>query len=621
MEKTSSFSLIDYKRTIFKLSAWLRQLKAYSETLGLAESTQSIEDILHRVETNAFEIAVVGEFKRGKSTLINALLGREILPSDIVPTTATLNRITYGLKDQVKIRFKNGQEDIIAIDQLHQYVTKLTPEAAALSATVQEAVVYYPIPFCQNNVDIIDTPGLSDEATLTETTMAVLPKVDAAIFVVMAQSPLSDSERFFLESSLLTASLGRILFVVTGIDRCNRPEDVDKVLQSVEARINTHVLKGAEEKFGSDSPEYQGYLSRIGRPKVFGVSAYQALQAKLSGDASLLAQSRFLELETALEKFLSEERGIVFLQVPVNHIISVAKTVLDQITHQQATLTKTNGILNHDYEQAIATLTTDYHNREQVRSQHQQTVEATQQRLYKLVNQLDTNLQQMCAQTIASTPLNAYDFNSSVVSQQVINLDQMIADALETQSRRWAGSIQIELKRGIQVLHESRQPSPEKMTELLNQIGLLCLNLGSALSQCVLQERLAWSLSNEATSGVGGWLNQALRSQDLASEFKTRYQSRIAEAVSNQIAVDRTPQKIYASILTILNPLKNSESSQSEPLQDILSEPRIQLERQKARLEIQLQSLQDMQQDTQILLTEAQGTLAQLLNLMGINSK
>jgi len=158
---------------------------------------------------------------------------------------------------------------------------------------------------------------------MTAITLSVLPHVDVAILVVMALSPLSESERAFLENHLLNENLGRILFVVTGIDRCNSPEDVEKIVVNVENRIRTYILNGTEKRYGKESEEYKVCVSRIVQPKVFPMSTYQALQAKQNHDHTLMAASRFSEFEAALETFLAEERGIIFLQVPVNRVVGV----------------------------------------------------------------------------------------------------------------------------------------------------------------------------------------------------------------------------------------------------------------------------------------------------------
>ena len=189
--------LISYKRAELGCVADLRRLLDLAVKSDLNPSILDLTgDVLKRAENKCFSIAVVGEFKRGKSTFINALLGREILPADIRPCSATLNRVTYGLRPHVSIYYKaqNGGErrvEEIGIDQLENYVTKLTPEAKNNAAQIEEAVVHYPTEYCRHNVDIIDTPGLNDDQNMTAVTMSVIPKVDAAILIIMPESPFS----------------------------------------------------------------------------------------------------------------------------------------------------------------------------------------------------------------------------------------------------------------------------------------------------------------------------------------------------------------------------------------------------------------------------------------------
>ncbi|NEO52860.1 MAG: hypothetical protein F6K54_07050 [Okeania sp. SIO3B5] len=75
IEKSHFSPLLNYKQTVFKLSNILRKLREYSEKLNLEKSIQLTDDVLQRLENNSFSIAVFGEFKRAKSTFINALWG------------------------------------------------------------------------------------------------------------------------------------------------------------------------------------------------------------------------------------------------------------------------------------------------------------------------------------------------------------------------------------------------------------------------------------------------------------------------------------------------------------------------------------------------------------------
>ena len=361
--KADSFLPLDYKKTLFKLIEVLRKLKDFAIKLQLSELEPDIEEIIQKLAHDSFSLAVVGEFKRGKSTFLNALLGADILPSDVLPTTAAINRVTYGLTSRVKLIFRDGREEFIEIAQLKDYVTQLTPESEQTALQIQEAIVYYPVSYCRNNnLDLIDTPGLSDQANLTRITLSVLPQVDAAIFVTMAQSPLSTTESNFLTENLLTQDLGKVIFVITGIDLCQSPEDITKVIQYVKKQLQKIIIEYAKANFEPNSREYQSYIGKIGELKVFGVSANQALQGKVKGDEDLLKQSRFPAFEASLKRFLEQERGIILLQVPTYKAIAYSQRILQRIDSKNSDLLQQQQELEQIYQKELARLKTQEDN-------------------------------------------------------------------------------------------------------------------------------------------------------------------------------------------------------------------------------------------------------------------
>ncbi|MGN0587154.1 MAG: dynamin family protein, partial [Oscillospiraceae bacterium] len=172
-------SYASFKQTVAELTESLVQLRDYSEELDLKNTAKSISDTIDKIADEHFEVAIVGEFKRGKSTLINALLGEEVLPADVLPATATLNRVTYSETPYVEVEYKDGASEKVDIDKLADYVTKLSYESEKRAETVKQATVYYATDFCRNNVDIIDTPGLNDDEQMTNVTLSILPEIDA----------------------------------------------------------------------------------------------------------------------------------------------------------------------------------------------------------------------------------------------------------------------------------------------------------------------------------------------------------------------------------------------------------------------------------------------------------
>ncbi len=356
-EQTSFSSFTGYKQLVMELSANLNKLKEYSETLDLKGNVESIDNVLKRLAEDSFSVAIIGEFNRGKSTLINALLGKPVLPMDVLPTTATLNKITYSITPFVKIEYKDGRTEEVDVEKLNEYVTKLTKEGEKKAREIKEATVYYPINYCKNGVTIIDTPGLNDDAAMSEVTMSVLPQIDAALMVIMAQSPFSDSERDFLESKVITSDLGRVLFVVTGIDLLDE-EDVERVLSNISSRIEEHVVAKAAKTMGADSKEFQLYKQKIGKVRVYGLSAKMALKAKTSGNQQKLEQSCFPAFEDALERFLTEDRGAVMLSVPVSRIKTAADEIFKTVALRENALAMKKEEFDEKYDQAMDEINT-----------------------------------------------------------------------------------------------------------------------------------------------------------------------------------------------------------------------------------------------------------------------
>ncbi|MGL5872411.1 MAG: dynamin family protein [Xenococcaceae cyanobacterium] len=437
----------DYKKKIISLINSLKQLQDFAKKLKLDRCVTSIDEVLYKISTNSFSVAVVGEFKRGKSTFINALVGEEILPADILPCSATVNRVTYGTIPRVKIVFRDGREETIEIDKLGEYVTKLTPESEEVAATVKEAIVYYPVHYCHNNVDIIDTPGLNDEERMTEVTLSLLPSVDVAIMVVMAQSPFSEYEREFLENNLLSCDLGKIIFVVTGIDRFNNPADIDKGLRYIEDRIQKMVMQRAKEEYGANSPEYEVYQKKIGKPRIFGLSAYQALQAKQNGDAQLLKASRFCEFEAELEKFLVVDRGTNFLQVPINRLLASATEILKTIELQKNALAMKQEDFQSAYNESIAKLGVLRERNAEEMLKIDVAAAKLKKQVQPLVAQLEYKIRTAAQSAIESIEIKPNELkNKKALSQK---LAHHVSDAVQKAAQQQSLKIQSEIENGL----------------------------------------------------------------------------------------------------------------------------------------------------------------------------
>src|SRR5579872_1696464 len=123
-ESTGGSPPLDYARTAAQVSQHLIAIEEFSRQLNLKDSIALIQEVARRLSEHRFTVAVVGEFKTGKSTFVNALLGVDVVPTDVVPATATLNRMTYGLESSIEVVYKDGRKEAVAFDKLKEYVTK-----------------------------------------------------------------------------------------------------------------------------------------------------------------------------------------------------------------------------------------------------------------------------------------------------------------------------------------------------------------------------------------------------------------------------------------------------------------------------------------------------------------
>ena len=234
-------------------------LKAYPAT---SDDIEAMADAAEQL-TALFLLVVVGEFNAGKSAFINALVGGEVMPEGVTPTTSVINLLRFDEK--------------ISETMLPDGVIERT----------------FPAPFL-DEITVVDTPGTNAIIREHEAlTRKFVPRADLVLFVTSADRPFTDSERSFMESIREWGK--KITVIVNKIDLIRTEQDAEKVVEFVHENI--------ERLLGF-------------RPEVFPVSALLAQQAKALQDRNpaerdrLWEQSRFGALETYVFETLDEEGRI-----------------------------------------------------------------------------------------------------------------------------------------------------------------------------------------------------------------------------------------------------------------------------------------------------------------------
>jgi GTP-binding protein EngB required for normal cell division len=207
------------------LARALATLAEVAGRLGAAEVAEQTAEAAGRLAALVLEVAVVGEFKRGKSSLINALLGRQVLPVGVLPLTAVPTVLERG-QEGLLVEYADGRGEQHPLDQLARFVTEDANPANTLGVTRVTARLHAPL--LDDGVRLVDTPGVGsvlDHNTLT--TDAYLPSLDAAVLVTAADPPISKAERAFLKRVVEHAVR---LFVVLNKADYLAPGDLDRTV-------------------------------------------------------------------------------------------------------------------------------------------------------------------------------------------------------------------------------------------------------------------------------------------------------------------------------------------------------------------------------------------------------
>ncbi len=297
-------SNVDMNYRLFGLLTRIRQLMAPFQGCGQVNAwLEELDRQMERIGSRRFRVAVVGEFKRGKSSLINTLLQREILPADVLPTTATFNRVVFGNKPRAWLRMKDGTEEEAPIDELARHITKLSGESLAKARLIDEAVVEFPSMFCYDGRELIDTPGLNDNEEMTAVTVSRLREIDLAIVTVAAPYPFSETEAELIARLLETASICQVLFAVTMIDRVEE-EDREKLLNAVSERIRKGVYARLSARHAEDEPVFDKYRALLNRPLIYPLSSSLAQKALRLQDVEMYRQSGYTRFTDELPAIL-----------------------------------------------------------------------------------------------------------------------------------------------------------------------------------------------------------------------------------------------------------------------------------------------------------------------------
>ncbi len=334
----------------------IRESSGIIDNISLTQYAEGLRQLGSKVDNDTFKIQIVGTFKNGKSTFINALLGEDILPTKALPCTSVINEIKYGESKKAILNFRNplpetllsdipavtlnhmkahGMKNIppmeIEYDRISDYVTiplDGDPDEISLKSPYLSVELFYPSPLLKEGVEIIDSPGLNENDERTAVTLEYLDKADAIIFLLDATKACAKDEMETIEDILVPKGFDDMFFVVNRFDL-------------IQQRERAEIKKFVESKV-------KQYTSN----EIYYISALNALDGKLDNDSVKLSDSGLPLFERRLSDFLTKEKGKIKLAKPAKELkgILAKEALFSAIPSQRSQLSTNIQVLRERYE-------------------------------------------------------------------------------------------------------------------------------------------------------------------------------------------------------------------------------------------------------------------------------
>lgn len=278
----------------------LQQRLQQGDMQAYGQECSALATLRQSIEKNKFTVAVVGEFSRGKSTFVNALIRQELLPMDVLPETALLQVVEYAPETSVELVYKDGRREPIAADR--ESLERFSIDGAeAQREDIACLHIGCPSYLLKKNITLIDTPGVMDmEDQRADITYGVLPQADMVLFLLDATSPLKKTEYEFIEKQILPQGITSFVFLANKADNIDEEEDED---------FPEALQKRLEKAFLLKEPK-ESQAGKPGLPeiKLFPLSAKWALDGYAKQDSKKIEASGIRKLEEYLHDALQSEK-------------------------------------------------------------------------------------------------------------------------------------------------------------------------------------------------------------------------------------------------------------------------------------------------------------------------
>ncbi len=291
------------------------------------------DELIEKRSNEPFTLVILGEFKRGKSTIINALLGKELAPTNVSPETYTINEITYGRVPGVEAVFENGKRMRLTMKDTTR--ERLEARMKFFPGKIDHLDIKDNSPILKE-MRIVDTPGLSDLDDLDRQVTQYLVNADAVMYATSALLPFSETEQVFLGSHIQPQRFGILYVLVNMIDALGTMEDVEKIMKRF-VDISNEIVPNAF---------------------VYGISGYDELARKMGQrrpedkGTREFYENQFFKFELSLKRDIIMRKDII----RTKRVLSMLRQMVDETTAKMNMFVEMNNL----DKQKLEVITSDF---------------------------------------------------------------------------------------------------------------------------------------------------------------------------------------------------------------------------------------------------------------------
>lgn len=302
------------------------------------ERAEWLEDLNKTKEKQAdkFTILIMGTFSSGKSSMINAFIGEDLLPTGFLPETAVIGELHYSPEKKItmypkKGKWKGGDEPFplekATSDEISKYasidneghINCKSDESDRIESPFEKMVITWPLEILKDGVVIVDSPGINDPYSNDTIVESYIARADAMIYIMKGLDAYTMEDKQALEG-INKVGIRNIVFGITYFDTvCQNYKGKDSKMQSFLNVIRSNCKKHMD----------------LGDEGIHFIASLDGLKAKLTGDQELLVKSGYDGLEKYIQKYLVENKGK-----------DQVKNIAETIRHRAQNLEKEIAVLN-----------------------------------------------------------------------------------------------------------------------------------------------------------------------------------------------------------------------------------------------------------------------------------